>query len=112
MLGVLEWIWRILIWGLIIGSLVGVVVAVFRSRYARQRLVQLVIVVFAVTVLTFSLLRLLPGRPEIAIAGPGAGAEGEGEHGDREHHDHELHQPLPGHTASGRLRRPPERASR
>lgn len=75
MLGVLEWIWRILIWGLLIGSLVGVVVAIFRSKYARQRLLQLVIVVFGVTVLTFSLLRLLPGRPEIAIAGLGASEE-------------------------------------
>ena len=72
MLGVLEWIWRILIWGLLIGSLVGVVVAVIRSKYARQRLLQLVIVVFAVTVLTFSLLRLLPGDPAISIAGIGA----------------------------------------
>ena len=72
MLGVLEWIWRILIWGPIIGSLIGVVIAVIRSKYARQRLLQLVIVVFAVTLLTFSLLRLLPGRPEIAIAGIGA----------------------------------------
>lgn len=75
MLGVLEWIWRILIWGVIIGSLVGVVIAVFRSKYARQRLLQLVIVVFAVTVLTFSLLRLLPGDPAISIAGPGASPE-------------------------------------
>ncbi len=75
MLGALEWIWRILIWGLVIGSLIGVVVSIVRSSYARQRLLQLVIVVFAVTVLTFSLLRLLPGDPAIAIAGVGATAE-------------------------------------
>ena len=38
----------------------------------RQRLIQLVIVVLAVTLLTFTFLRLLPGDPAISIAGIGA----------------------------------------
>ena len=37
--------------------------------FVRQRLIQLVIVLFAVTLLTFTLLRLLPGDPAIAIVG-------------------------------------------
>ena len=41
-------------------------------HFLRQRLIQLVIVLFAVTLLTFTLLRLLPGDPAIAIAGIGA----------------------------------------
>jgi peptide/nickel transport system permease protein len=41
-------------------------------KYVRQRLLQLVIVIFAVTVLTFTFLRLLPGDPAISIAGIGA----------------------------------------
>src|SRR6516162_3033736 len=40
--------------------------------FLRQRLIQLVIVLFAVTILTFTLLRLLPGDPAISIAGIGA----------------------------------------
>ena len=40
--------------------------------YVRHRLIQLVIVVFAVTLLTFTFLRLLPGDPAISIAGIGA----------------------------------------
>jgi peptide/nickel transport system permease protein len=40
--------------------------------FLRQRLIQLVIVLFAVTLLTFTLLRLLPGDPAISIAGIGA----------------------------------------
>jgi peptide/nickel transport system permease protein len=43
--------------------------------YVRRRLVQLVIVVLAVTILTFTLLRLLPGDPAISIAGIGATPE-------------------------------------
>ncbi len=43
--------------------------------FIRQRLIQLVIVVFAVTLLTFTLLRLLPGDPAISIAGIGATPE-------------------------------------
>jgi peptide/nickel transport system permease protein len=43
--------------------------------YFRQRLIQLVIVIFAVTLLTSALLRLLPGDPAIAIHGPGSPAE-------------------------------------
>ena len=41
-------------------------------RYVRQKLVQLVIVVFAVTFLTFISINLLPGDPAIFKAGPGA----------------------------------------
>ena len=41
-------------------------------HFLRRRLIQLVIVLFAVTLLTFTLLRLLPGDPAIAIAGIGA----------------------------------------
>ena len=41
-------------------------------KYVRQRLIQLVIVVLAVTMLTFTFLRLLPGDPAISIAGIGA----------------------------------------
>ena len=37
--------------------------------YVRHRLIQLVIVVFAVSLLTFTFLRLLPGDPAISIAG-------------------------------------------
>ncbi len=40
--------------------------------YVRQRLIQLVIVILAVTMLTFTFLRLLPGDPAISIAGIGA----------------------------------------
>src|SRR5262249_17167754 len=43
--------------------------------FLRQRLIQLVIVVFAVTLLTFTLLRLLPGDPAISIAGISATPE-------------------------------------
>jgi peptide/nickel transport system permease protein len=43
--------------------------------FVRQRLIQLVIVLFAVTILTFTLLRLLPGDPAIAIVGIGASPE-------------------------------------
>jgi peptide/nickel transport system permease protein len=43
--------------------------------FLRQRLIQLVIVLFAVTILTFTLLRLLPGDPAIAIVGIGASPE-------------------------------------
>ena len=41
-------------------------------RYVRQKLIQLVIVVFAVTFLTFIAINLLPGDPAIFKAGPGA----------------------------------------
>ena len=41
-------------------------------KYVRQRLIQLVVVVMAVTILTFTFLRLLPGDPAISIAGIGA----------------------------------------
>src|SRR6476646_1713263 len=41
-------------------------------KYVRQRLIQLVVVVMAVTLLTFTFLRLLPGDPAISIAGIGA----------------------------------------
>ncbi len=41
-------------------------------RYVRQKLVQLVIVVIAVTFLTFISINLLPGDPAIFKAGPGA----------------------------------------
>src|SRR5262245_29947588 len=75
MLSVLEWIWRLLIWGVLIGSVVGVILACFRSSYARQRLVRLVVVIFGVTLLTLSVLRLLLGDPASSIAGPGASAE-------------------------------------
>jgi len=44
-------------------------------RYARQKAVQLFIVVFAVTILTFTLLSFLPGRREIAIGGVGRSPE-------------------------------------
>src|SRR4051812_14175267 len=40
--------------------------------FVRQRLIQLVVVLFAVTLLTFTLLRLLPGDPAVSIAGIGA----------------------------------------
>jgi peptide/nickel transport system permease protein len=43
--------------------------------YLRQRLIQLVIVIFGVTILTFTLLRLLPGDPAIAIAGTSGNIE-------------------------------------
>lgn len=46
-----------------------------RTRYLRQKLLQLAIVVFAVTLLTFSLLQALPGDAAINIAGPGATEE-------------------------------------
>ena len=41
-------------------------------RYVRQKLIQLVIVVIAVTFLTFISINLLPGDPAIFKAGPGA----------------------------------------
>jgi peptide/nickel transport system permease protein len=41
-------------------------------KYVRQRLIQLVVVVLAVTILTFTFLRLLPGDPAVSIAGIGA----------------------------------------
>ena len=41
-------------------------------RYVRQKMVQLVIVVIAVTFLTFIAINLLPGDPAIFKAGPGA----------------------------------------
>ncbi len=41
-------------------------------RYVRQKLIQLVIVVIAVTFLTFIAINLLPGDPAIFKAGPGA----------------------------------------
>jgi peptide/nickel transport system permease protein len=44
-------------------------------RFVRQRLIQLVIVVFGVTLLTSGLMRLLPGDPAIAIHGPGSKEE-------------------------------------
>jgi peptide/nickel transport system permease protein len=44
-------------------------------RYFRQKFTQLVIVLFAVTVLTFWSVRLLPGNPAIFRLGPGATAE-------------------------------------
>jgi peptide/nickel transport system permease protein len=46
-------------------------------RYVRQKVVQLVIVVFAVTLITFSLMYLLPGDRAVAIGGVvgGEGAE-------------------------------------
>jgi peptide/nickel transport system permease protein len=44
-------------------------------RFIRQRLIQLVVVVLGVTLLTFTLLRLLPGDPAIAIAGTSANTQ-------------------------------------
>jgi peptide/nickel transport system permease protein len=44
-------------------------------RYVGEKTVQLVIVIFAVTVLTFLSIRALPGDPAIFIAGPGANEE-------------------------------------
>jgi len=41
-------------------------------RYVRQKMIQLVIVVIAVTFLTFIAINLLPGDPAIFKAGPGA----------------------------------------
>jgi peptide/nickel transport system permease protein len=74
-MAVLEWIWRILIWGALIGAAIAVVVGLITSRYARQKLLQLVIVLFAVTLLTFTMLRLIDDKPEITIAGLGATPE-------------------------------------
>ncbi len=71
----LQWIWRILVWGVLIGAGVVVVVGLFTSHYVRQRVLQLVVVLFAVTLLTFSLLRFIDQRPEITIAGLGATPE-------------------------------------
>src|SRR5262245_8040217 len=43
--------------------------------FVRHRFIQLVIVLLAVTILTFTLLRLLPGDPAISIVGIGASPE-------------------------------------
>jgi peptide/nickel transport system permease protein len=44
-------------------------------RYIGQKAIQLVVVLFLVTFLTYLLLDLLPGGPEIAALGPGASQE-------------------------------------
>jgi peptide/nickel transport system permease protein len=44
-------------------------------RFLGRRLVQLIIVIFAVTLLTSTLLRLLPGDPAVAIAGTSGNVE-------------------------------------
>lgn len=67
LLGALEW-------GAVI--LLGLVVSFFTLQgYFRQKIGQLVAVLFLVTFLTFMLLNLLPGGPEVAALGLGASEE-------------------------------------
>jgi peptide/nickel transport system permease protein len=45
------------------------------TSYIIRRLLQLVLVLFGVTLITFSMLKLVPGDPAVALAGKGATAE-------------------------------------